>query len=124
MLREPIIDLIYRRKQFDAESAYRTSRVILFMPLGYGHTARLHMLTGILSSKDIITLGKNWTRYALLDLSLIFTHLGIAGGGLALSTAISAIVQIIILTIIFTKGSAIEDRERGYRLDPETGLPR
>jgi len=31
MLREPIVDLLYRRNQFNAESAYRTSYTFFFM---------------------------------------------------------------------------------------------
>ncbi|OHB41982.1 MAG: murein biosynthesis integral membrane protein MurJ [Planctomycetes bacterium GWB2_41_19] len=105
MLREPIIDLIYRRKQFDAESAHRTSSVILFYAIGIWAYCGLHVLIrAFYSVKDTITpvrigaicVGLDF----VLNLSLIWI---LQEGGLALSTAISAIVQIIILTIILQK---------------------
>jgi len=105
MLREPIIDLIYRRRQFDAESAYRTSRVILFYAIGIWAYCGLHVLIrAFYSVKDTITpvrigaicVGLDF----VLNLSLIWI---LREGGLALSTAISAIVQIIILTVILQK---------------------
>ena len=105
MLREPIVDLIYRRKQFDAESAYRTSRVIFFYAIGIWAYCGLHVLIrAFYSVKDTITPVKIGAICVGLDfvlnLSLIWV---LREGGLALSTAISAIVQIIILTIILQK---------------------
>lgn len=105
MLREPIVDLIYRRKQFDAVSAYRTSRVIFFYAIGIWAYCGLHVLIrAFYSVKDTITPVKIGAICVGLDfvlnLSLIWV---LREGGLALSTAISAIVQIIILTIILQK---------------------
>lgn len=105
MLREPIVDLIYRRKQFDAVSAYRTSRVIFFYAIGIWAYCGLHVLIrAFYSVKDTITPVKIGAICVGLDfvlnLSLIWV---LQEGGLALSTAISAIVQIIILTIILQK---------------------
>lgn len=105
MLREPIVDLLYRRNKFDAESAYRTSRVILFYAAGIWAYCGLHVLIrAFYSVKDTVTpvkvgavcVGLN----LILNLSLIWV---LQEGGLALSTAISAIVQIVILAIILQK---------------------
>ncbi len=105
MLREPIIDLLYRRNQFNAESAYRTSRVILFYAVGIWAYCGLHVLIrAFYSMKDTITPVKVGIVcvgiHIVLNLSLIWV---LQEGGLALSTAISAIAHIIILTIILQK---------------------
>ncbi len=105
ILREPIIDLLYRRNQFNAESAYRTSRVILFYAVGIWAYCGLHVLIrAFYSMKDTITPVKVGVVcvgiHIILNLSLIWV---LQEGGLALSTAISAIMQIIILTIILQK---------------------
>jgi putative peptidoglycan lipid II flippase len=105
MLREPIVDLLYRRNQFNAESAYRTSYTVLFYAIGIWAYCGLHVLIrAFYSVKDTITPLKIGAICVGLDfvlnLSLIWV---LREGGLALSTAISAIVQIIILTIILQK---------------------
>jgi putative peptidoglycan lipid II flippase len=105
MLREPIVDLLYRRNQFNAESAYRTSYTVLFYAVGIWAYCGLHVLIrAFYSVKDTITPVKIGAICVGLDfvlnLSLIWV---LREGGLALSTAISAIVQIIILTIILQK---------------------
>lgn len=110
MLREPIIDLLYRRNQFDAESAYRTSRVILFYAFGIWAYCGLHVLIrAFYSVKDTVTPVKVGAACVglnlVLNLSLIWV---LQEGGLALSTAISAIVQIVILTIILQKRLCIK----------------
>ncbi len=105
MLREPIIDLLYRRNQFDAESAHRTSRVILFYAFGIWAYCGLHVLIrAFYSVRDTVTPVKVGAACVglnlILNLSLIWVF---QEGGLALSTATSAIVQIVILTIILQK---------------------
>ncbi|KAA0248948.1 MAG: murein biosynthesis integral membrane protein MurJ [Candidatus Jettenia sp.] len=105
MLREPIIDLLYRRNQFDAESAYRTSRVVFFYAIGIWAYCGLHVLIrAFYSVKDTVTPVKVGAMCVglnlILNLSLIWV---LQEGGLALSTAVSAIVQIIILTTILQK---------------------
>lgn len=105
VLREPIVDLLYRRNQFDAESAYRTSRVILFYAIGIWAYCGLHVLIrAFYSVKDTVTPVKVGAMCVglnlILNLSLIWV---LQEGGLALSTAISAIAQITILTIILQK---------------------
>lgn len=105
MLREPIIDLLYRRNQFDAESAHRTSRVILFYAFGIWAYCGLHVLIrAFYSVKDTVTPVKVGAMCVVLNLILNLSLIWVLQeGGLALSTAISAIVQIIILTIILQK---------------------
>ena len=105
MLREPIVDLLYRRNQFDAESAYRTSRVILFYAIGIWAYCGLHVLIrAFYSVKDTVTPVKVGAMCVGLNLALNLSLIWVLQeGGLALSTAISAIAQIIILTIILQK---------------------
>jgi len=105
VLREPIVDLLYRRNQFNAESAYRTTNVILFYAIGIWAYCGLHVLIrAFYSVKDTVTPVKIGAICVgldfILNMSLIWL---LREGGLALSTAISAIVQIIILTIILQK---------------------
>lgn len=105
MLRDPIVDLLYRRNQFNAESAYRTTRVILFYGFGIWAYCGLHVLVrAFYSVKDTVTPVKVGALCVglnlMLNLSLIWV---LQEGGLALSTAISAVVQIVILTTILQK---------------------
>lgn len=105
MLREPIIDLLYRRNQFNAESAYRTSQVIFFYAMAIWAYCGLHVLIrAFYSVKDTVTPVKVGAACVgvnlILNLSLIWI---LQEGGLALSTAVSAIIQIIILTILLQK---------------------
>ncbi|MBM4053362.1 MAG: murein biosynthesis integral membrane protein MurJ [Planctomycetes bacterium] len=105
MLRNPIIDLLYKRNQFDAESALRTSRVILFYASGIWAYCGLHVLIrAFYSLKDTITPVKIGALCVCLNLALSFSLIWVLQeGGLALSTAISAIIQIIILTLLLQK---------------------
>lgn len=105
MLREPIVDLLYRRNQFNAESAYRTSRVVLFYGMGIWAYCGLHVLIrAFYSVKDTVTPVKVGAMCVGLNLFLNLSLIWILQeAGLALSTAISAIVQIIILTVILQK---------------------
>ncbi len=105
MLREPIVDLLYRRNQFNAESAARTTRVILFYAMGIWAYCGLHVLIrAFYSLRDTVTPVKTGAMCVglnlFLNLSLIWV---LQEGGLALSTAICAIVQITILTVILQK---------------------
>ncbi len=105
MLREPIVDLLYRRNQFNAESAYRTSNVILFYAIGIWAYCGLHVLIrAFYSVKDTTTPVKIGAICVGIDFIMNITFIWfLREGGLALSTAISAIIQIIILTIILQK---------------------
>ncbi len=105
ILRDPIVDLLYRRNQFNAESAYRTSRVILLYAVGIWAYCGLHVIIrAFYSMKDTVTPVKVGMVcvgiHIILNLSLIWV---LQEGGLALSTAISAIAHIIILTVILQK---------------------
>ena len=105
MLREPLVSLLYKRNQFDAESALRTSRVILFYAIGIWAYCGLHVLIrAFYSLKDTVTPVKIGTLCVGLNLVLNISLIWILQeGGLALSTSISAIIQIIILTLILQK---------------------
>lgn len=116
ILREPIIGLLYRRHQFDAESAYRTSRVILFYASGIWAYCGLHVLIrAFYSVKDTVTPVKVGAACVglnlVLNLSLIWV---LQEGGLALSTAISSMIQIVILTLILQKRLAIKIRNEVF----------
>jgi len=116
VFREPIIDLLYRRNQFDAESAYRTSRVILFYAIGVWAYCGLHVLIrAFYSVKDTVTpvkIGATCVGLNLvLNLSLIWV---LKEGGLALSTAISSIVQIVILTLSLQKRLQIKIKKEVF----------
>ena len=105
ILREPIIDLFYRRNQFNAESAWRTSRVIHGYAIGIWAYCGLHVLIrAFYSMKDTITPVKVGAAcvgiHVVLNLLFIWV---MQEGGLALSTAVSAIVQVVVLTIILQK---------------------
>ena len=66
MLREPIIDLLFRRNQFNADSAYRTSRVILLYAVGIWAYCGLHVLIrAFYSMKDTVTPVKGRASCAL-----------------------------------------------------------
>lgn len=123
VLREPIIDLLYRRNQFDAESAYRTSRVILFYASGIWAYCGLHVLIrAFYSVKDTVTPVKVGAACVglnlVLNLSLIWV---LQEGGLALSTAISSMAQIVILTLILQKKALYKDKKRSFYLIAENG---
>ncbi|MGR3318646.1 MAG: murein biosynthesis integral membrane protein MurJ, partial [Candidatus Anammoxibacter sp.] len=102
LLRLPLVELFYERKEFDAESTRRTINVIFFYSLAIWAYCGLHVIVrAFYSMKDTKTpmkvgvcmVGAN----LILNLSLIwFLHVQ----GLALATSISAILQFIILFII------------------------
>ncbi len=112
MLREPIVDLLYRRNQFDAESAYRTSQVIFFYGMAIWAYCGLHILIrAFYSVKDTVTPVKVGAACVGVNLVLNLTLIWVLEeGGLALSTAISAMVQIIVLTILLQKRLRIKIR--------------
>ena len=83
MLREPIIDLLYRRNQFDAESAYRTSRVILLYAVGIWAYCGLHVIIRAFYSMNTVTPVK--VGIVCVGIHIVFesvAYMGFAGGGL------------------------------------------
>ncbi|MFQ5861876.1 MAG: murein biosynthesis integral membrane protein MurJ [Candidatus Brocadiales bacterium] len=101
----PLVELFFERNAFTQESTLRTTSVILFYATGIWAYCSLHILIrAFYSLQDTSTpvkvgagmVGLNLT----LNLSLIWF---LREGGLALATAISAMVQTTILLIILKK---------------------
>lgn len=115
LLREPLVQLLYERRAFAAESSQRTASVILFYAIGVWAYCGLHVLIRAFHSlQDTITPVKTGAAMVFLNVILNLTLIWfIQEGGLALSTSICAIVQIILLFIILrwkikiTKGKEI-----------------
>ncbi len=102
LLRCPLVELFYERNAFTEESTYRTASVILFYSLGVWAYSALHVIIrAFYSIQDTVTPVKIGAAMIGLNLILNLTLIWfLHEGGLALSTATSAIVQIIILFFI------------------------
>ena len=105
LLRMPLIELFYERNAFTAESTYRTAAVILFYSLGvWAYSASHVIVRAFYSMQDTITPVKVGAAMVGLNLVLNLTLIWfLREGGLALATAISATVQVIILFSILQK---------------------
>jgi putative peptidoglycan lipid II flippase len=115
LLREPLVQLLFERRAFAAESSQRTASVVLFYAIGVWAYCGLHVLIRTFHSlQDTITPVKIGAAMVCLNIILNLTLIWyIQEGGLALSTSICAIVQIVILFAILrrririTKGKEI-----------------
>ncbi|MEK6766650.1 MAG: murein biosynthesis integral membrane protein MurJ [Planctomycetota bacterium] len=105
LLRRPLVELFYERNAFTAESTYRTATVILFYSLGvWAYSASQVIVRAFYSIQDTLTPVKVSAAMIGLNLILNLTLIWfLREGGLALATAISAIVQIIILFAILQR---------------------
>lgn len=105
LLREPLVQLLYERRAFAAESSQRTASVILFYAIGVWAYCGLHVLIRTFHSlQDTLTPVKIGAAMVFLNIILNLTLIWfLQEGGLALSTSICAIVQIIILFIILRR---------------------
>ncbi len=105
LLRMPLVELFYERNAFTAESTYRTTTVILFYSLGvWAYSASHVTVRAFYSMQDTLTPVKVGAAMVGLNLILNLTLIWfLREGGLALATAISATVQIIILFAILQK---------------------
>ncbi|WP_096895623.1 murein biosynthesis integral membrane protein MurJ [Candidatus Scalindua japonica] len=105
LLRRPLVELFYERNAFTAESTFRTATVILFYSIGVWAYSASHVIIrafySIQDTKTPVKVGASMVSLNLvLNLTLIwFLH----EGGLALATAISATIQIIIMFILLHK---------------------
>jgi len=104
-LRRPLVELFYERNAFTAESTYRTSTVILFYAIGVWAYSTSHVIIrafySIQDTKTPVKVGAGMVALNLiLNLTLIWF---LQEGGLALATAISATIQIIILLVLLRK---------------------
>ena len=105
LLRRPLVELFYERNAFTAESTYRTSAVILFYAFGVWAYSTSHVIIrafySIQDTKTPVKVGAGMVALNLiLNLTLIWF---LREGGLALATAISATIQIIILFVLLRK---------------------
>ncbi len=105
LLRRPLVELFYERNAFTAESTYRTSTVILFYAIGVWAYSTAHVIIrafySIQDTKTPVKVGAGMVALNLiLNLTLIWF---LREGGLALATAISATIQIIILFVLLRK---------------------
>ncbi|MFQ5964560.1 MAG: murein biosynthesis integral membrane protein MurJ [Candidatus Scalinduaceae bacterium] len=105
LLRKPLVELFYERNAFTVESTYRTASVIFFYALGvWAYSASHVIIRAFYSIQDTLTPVKVGAGMVGLNLILNLTLIWfLREGGLALATAISAIVQIIILFIILQR---------------------
>ncbi|MHC4321313.1 MAG: murein biosynthesis integral membrane protein MurJ [Planctomycetota bacterium] len=105
LLRRPLVELFYERNAFTAESTYRTSVVIFFYALGvWAYCASHVIIRAFYSIQDTLTPVKVGAGMVGLNLVLNLTLIWfLREGGLALATAISATIQIIILFALLHK---------------------
>lgn len=105
VLREPLVELLLQRNAFTQESTYRTANVILFYSVGIWAYCSLHILIrafhSLQDTRTPVKVGAGIVGLNLaLNLSLIWF---LKEGGLALATAISAMVQVLILFFVLRK---------------------
>ena len=105
LLRRPLVELFYERNAFTAESTYRTTAVILFYSIGVWAYSASHVIIrafySIQDTKTPVKVGAGMVGLNLiLNLTLIWF---LREGGLALATAVSATIQIIILSALLHK---------------------
>ncbi len=105
LLRNPLVELFYERNAFTEESTYRTASVISFYAFGVWAYSLLHVIVrAFYSTQDTMTPVKVGACMVLLNLILNTTLIWfLKEGGLALATAISATIQIIILFTLFQR---------------------
>jgi len=105
LLRRPLVELFYERNAFTAESTFRTSTVILFYAIGvWAYSASHVIIRAFYSIQDTKTPVKVGAGMVALNLILNLTLIWfLREGGLALATAISATIQIIILFVLLRK---------------------
>ena len=105
LLRKPLVELFYERNAFTAESTYRTTVVIFYYAIGVWAYCASHVIIrafySIQDTKTPVKVGAGMVGLNLvLNLTLIWF---LREGGLALATAISATIQIIILSALLHK---------------------
>ncbi|GAF74336.1 unnamed protein product, partial [marine sediment metagenome] len=105
LLRRPLVELFYERNAFTAESTHRTSVVIFFYAIGVWAYCASHVIIrafySLQDTKTPVKVGAGMVGLNLiLNLTLIWF---LREGGLALATAISATIQIIILFVLLRK---------------------
>ncbi|MDO8137330.1 MAG: murein biosynthesis integral membrane protein MurJ [Candidatus Brocadiales bacterium] len=102
ILREPLLELFFQRHAFTQESTHRTASVIFFYSIGIWAYCSLHILIrAFYSLQDTITPVKVGASMVGLNLALSLSLIWfLKEGGLALSTAISAMAQVAILFVV------------------------
>ena len=103
MLSEPLTDLLFRRGAFDQEDAVQTARMIRAYGVGvWAYSALLIVHRGFYAVGDRTTPLRVGLIAVVANLILSFALIWPMGGqGLALATAFSAIVQVVLVTRAF-----------------------
>ncbi len=105
LLRKPLVELFYERNAFTAESTYRTTVVIFYYAIGVWAYCASHVIIrafySIQDTKTPVKVGAGMVGLNLvLNLTLIWF---LREGGLALATAVSATIQILVLFVLLHK---------------------
>jgi putative peptidoglycan lipid II flippase len=103
MLSEPLTDLLFRRGAFDEEDALQTARMIGAYGVGvWAYSALLIVHRGFYALGDRTTPIRIGVLAVVCNLVLSFTLIWAMGGqGLALATAFSAMLQVLLVTRAF-----------------------
>ncbi|NQU22521.1 MAG: murein biosynthesis integral membrane protein MurJ [Candidatus Nealsonbacteria bacterium] len=109
VLAEPLAKLLLQHGEFNADDTLRTARMITCYGLGvWAFCALPVVVRGFYALGDCGTPAKlaGWVvgLNLALNLSLIWTPL--AEAGLAVATSISAMVQVVVLVLIFSRGKS------------------
>ena len=105
VLRVPIISILFERGKFDAEATVFTSQVLGYYSVGLLPFAGVNILAAAFyAHQDTRTPVKVGALTFFVHLALNFALRGpLQAGGIALSTSISAILDMVLLFILFSK---------------------
>ncbi len=111
MLAEPLSRLLFQHGQFTAADTARLSRVVACYALGvWAFCAATVVVRGYYALGDRITPVKIGTAMVALNLSMDLTLIWpLAEAGLAVSTAVAASVQVVMLMVVFSRRKAALD---------------
>lgn len=105
VLRDPIIQMLFERGQFDAVSTHRSASVMMYFTFGlFAYSGQKIITSGFYALQDTKTPVKTGIFCLLLNLALnlIFMRT-LKESGLALATSIAGIVQFLLLVAIFKR---------------------
>ena len=111
MLAQPLTRLFFEHGQFTAADTARLSRVVACYSLGvWAYCASTVVVRGYYALGDRLTPVKVGAAMVVLNLSTDLTLIWpLAEAGLALSTAVAASVQVVVLMVLFSRHKAALD---------------